>query len=192
MATTTDQVLYGVKQINIVNLSADGSADASATEYTIDNPQGVTIAAVYDGGERTVLRGGDDIVAIVEEDDKLIGFDLTMTVAELMPEVDETICGGTATPGSSKWESPTTSAEDPYPFAMEMWVKNFDESDSNSTQDGYIKFTFSFCKGRRGNQDVADKSFVTPSYSIEARVNISAGEGSYEPAMTYEKVESIS
>lgn len=192
MASTTDQVLYGVKQINITNLESDGSADASATEYTIDNPQRVSIAAVYEDGERNVLRGGDEIIAVIEEDDKLIGFDLTVELAELMPEVDETICGGTATPASGKWESPKTSSEDPYPFEMVMWVKNYDESDSNSTQDGYIKFTFNFCKGRRSTQEVADKSFGTPTYEVRARVNISGGAGNYESAMEYEKVASIS
>lgn len=191
MASTTDRVLYGVTQINILGLDTDGSADASATEYEIDNPQSVSIAAVFEGGERNVLRGGDDLVAVIEEDDKLIGFDINLTTAELMPEVDETICGGTATPASSKWESPTSSSDEAYPFEMEMWVKNYDESDSNSTQDGYIKFTFNFCKGRRGNQDVGDKSFSTPSYFIKARKNISSSED-IEPAMEYEKVTSIS
>jgi len=137
-----------------------------------------------------VLRGGDAIVAIVEEDDRLVGFDVTFKVAQLMPEVDETICGGTATPASSKWESPVDSTEEAYPFNMYIWIANYTESTSKSTADGYIKFTFPCCTGRRGSQDHSQQAFGSPSYTVEARRN---DEGSPVcPAMTYEKEDTIS
>lgn len=190
MATTTDKTLYGVEQVDIRNLLSTGAVDASATTYNIDNPQDVGITAVYIDGTRVELRGGDDLIAIVEESDKLLGFDINFKVAQLMPEVDETICGGTATPGSSKWESPTSDAEEAYPFFMHVWIKNYTESDSRSVQDGYIKFTFPFCTGRRASQDHSQQNFGSPSYTIEARRNESDSED-IQPAMTYEAKESI-
>jgi len=191
MATTTDETLYGVKQINIKNLLATGAEDPSATEYVVDNPQDVSIAAVYEDGARVVLRGGDEIIAIVEEDDKLVGFDLSFKVAQLMPEVDEVICGGVATPGSGKWESPVDDSEEAYPFYLYLWIQNYTESGSKSTVDGYIKFTFPMCIGRRGSQDHSQQNFGSPSYTVEARRNES-NPSDIEPAMTYEKVEAIS
>ena len=188
MASTNDSVLFGVKQIDMINLESDGSADASATEYSVDNPQEVSITAVYNDGERHVLRGGDDIIAVIEEDEKLLGFDVNFTLAELVPEVDGVICGGTATGASDKWESPASASEDAYPFSMEMWVQKYSESDSYSSTDGYIKFTFPFCKGRRDTQSHADKSFGSPSYVARCRRN----PDSDAVAMTYEKVASIS
>jgi hypothetical protein len=190
MADTTDKTLYGVHQIDIINLLATGADDASATSYTIDNPQDVSIAAVYEDGTRVVLKGGGDIIAIVEEDDRLVGFDVTFKVAQLMPEVDETICGGTATPASGMWESPTSDAEEAYPFNMYVWIENYTESDSRSVLDGYVKFTFPFCTGRRGTQDHSQQNFGSPSYTVEARRNESDPED-IKPAMTYEAVSSI-
>ena len=191
MSATTDKTLYGVEQVDIKNLLSTGAEDASATEYSIDNPQDVGITAVYIDGTRVELRGGDDLIAIVEEADKLLGFDVSLKVAQLMPEVDETICGGVATPASGQWTSPISDAEEAYPFYMYVWIKNYTESDSRSVQDGYIKFTFPFCTGRRAGQDHSQQNFGSPSYTIEARRNESDSED-IQPAMTYAAAESIS
>ena len=188
MTSTNDSVLYGVKQIDIVNLESDGAADASAIEYSVDNPQDFSVTAVYNDGDRSVLRGGDDIIAVIEEDDKLIGFDTSFGLAELVPEVDGTICGGVATGADGKWESPADSTEDAYPFSMEVYVQKYTEDVQYSDTDGFIKFTFPFCKGRRGGESHADKSFGSPSYDVRCRKNPSTEA----VAMTYESVESIS
>ena len=102
MAATTDTVLFGVRQIRIKGATSACVDDPSTTAYDIDNPQNVSIAAVYEDGGRYVLRGGDDIIAVIEEDDRIIGFDVSFQVAELMPEIDEVIVGGVATPASDE------------------------------------------------------------------------------------------
>jgi len=188
MATPTKSYLYGLRQIRLVNLLATGAADASAITYDITNPQSVAYSFIYIDGEEQVQRGGDDIVALINEDDKFVGVDFDVVFAALMPEVDETICGGIAT--SSKWESPITDAEEAYPFSMIIWVANYTESDRGSVQDGFIKFTLPFCKGRRSTDTNADKVFGKPAYSIEARNNESDSEDILS-AITYEKVASI-
>ena len=187
--TTGDKIVYGVRQVRIKGLLATGAADASATEYDIDKPQRLGKAAVYVNGEQSIQRGGDAIVAVINEDDKFMGVDLTLTLAALIPEVDETICGGTATPASGKWESPKSSSEDAYPFEMTVWIANYTSSDANSPQDGFIKKTYPMCKGRRASDENADKTFGAPSYTIEARRNDSGSP--ILPAVTYEKVDAI-
>jgi len=191
MSTPTKNTLYGVEQVDICNLLSTGAADASATEYNIDNPQDVGMSAVYLDGTRVELRGGDDIIAVIEELDKFLGIDINLKVAQLMPEVDETICGGVATPASKKWESPTSDAEEAYPFYVYVWIKNYTASDSRSVQDGYIKFTFSFCTGKRASEDHGQQAFGSPNYTIEARRNESNSED-IQPAIAYEYAESIS
>ena len=191
MATPTNTILYGVRQIRLLNLLATGAADASATTYDITNPQSVGYSFIYIDGEEQVQRGGDDIVALINEDDKFIGVDFNVIFAALMNEVDGVICGGTSTPGSSKWESPTTDALEAYPFSMIFWVANYTESDRGSVQDGFIKFTCPFCKGKRSTDTNADKTFGKPAYSIEARNNESDSEDILS-AITYEKVSAIS
>jgi len=189
MATPTKSYLYGVRQLRLVNLLATGADDASAITYDVTNPQSVAYSFIYIDGEEQVQRGGDDIVALINEDDKFIGVDFDVVFAALMNEVDGTICGGTSTPESSKWESPTTDELEAYPFSMIIWVANYKESDRGSVQDGFIMFTLPFCKGRRSTDTNADKVFGKPAYSIEARNNES-GETPL-PAISYEKVDSI-
>ena len=190
MASPTVTILYGVRQIRLVNLLATGADDGSATTYDITNPQSVGYSFIYIDGEEQVHRGGDDIVALINEDDKFIGVDFNVVFAALMNEIDAVICGGTSTPASSKWESPTTDALEAYPFSMIIWVANYTESDRGSVQDGFIKFTMPFCKGKRTNDTNADKTFGKPAYSIEARNNEADSEDILS-AITYEKVDAI-
>lgn len=190
MASPTKTILYGVRQVRLKNLLATGAADPSATEYDITNPQSVGYSFVYIDGEEQVQRGGDDIVALINEDDKFIGVNFDVVFAALMNEIDKTICGGVSTPGSSKWESPISDSEEAYPFEMTIWVANYTESDRGSVQDGFIKFTLPFCKGRRASDTNADKVFGKPAYSIEARNNESGDP--VLPAIAYEKVAAIS
>jgi len=190
MASPTNTYLYGVRQIRLLNLLATGAADGSATTYDITNPQSVGYNFVYIDGEEAVHRGGDDIKAIINEDNKFIGVDFNVVFAALMNEIDAVICGGTSTPASSKWESPTTDALEAYPFSMIIWVANYVESDRGSVQDGFIMFTMPFCKGKRTTDSNADKTFGKPAYSMEARNNESDSED-IESAISYEKVSSI-
>ena len=190
MASATKLYLYGVRQIRLLNLLATGAADGSATTYDITNPQSVGYNFVYIDGDEAVQRGGDDIVAMINEDNKFIGVDFEVVFAALMPEVDSTICGGSTTLGSSKWSSPTTDALEAYPFSMIFWVANYVESDRGSIQDGFIKFTQAFCKGKRSTDSNADKTFGKPAYSIEARNNES-DSGDIKSAISYEKVSAI-
>ena len=190
MASPTSSYVYGLRQVRLLNLLATGAADGSATTYDITNPQSASKSFIYIDGEEAVQRGGDDIKALVNEDDKFIGVDFTLTLAAEMCEVDSTICGGTSTPGSSKWESPTTDALEAYPFSMIMWVANYVESDRGSVQDGFIKLTMPFCKGKRTTDTNADKTFGKPTYAIEARNNESDSEDILS-AYTSEKVTSI-
>jgi len=188
MATATRNYLYGVRQIRLVNLLASGAEDPSATTYDITNPQSVGYSFIYIDGEEQVQRGGDDIKALINEDDKFIGVDFDVVFAALMNEVDGTICGGSSD-ADGQWSSPISDAEEAYPFSMLIWVANYVESDRGSIQDGFILFTMPFCKGKRSTDTNADKVFGKPAYSIEARNNES--DSPILPAIGYEEVESI-
>ena len=182
-------VLYGVEQIRVTPLLDSGAADASASAITCDDIQSLDINAVYIDGNEAVLRGGDGIKAVVKEEDTFSGVDLTMSVATLDYQLKAAIVGGQG--DTDSWEAPISATENPYPFQLEVWVKNYSESDSESTQDGYIKYTFNFCKGRLGSQNPADQNFAVEQYIIRARRNDS-NPSDIEPAIEMEKVSAIS
>lgn len=182
-------VLYGIEQFRWTQLQDDGSADPSASAITSTKIQSMDIAPVYVDGNEATLRGGDDIVAIVKEDDKFLGVDLTINTATFEGLLKAAIVGGTAS-DDDDWTAPVDDTEMPYPGKLEVWVKNYTESDSESTQDGYILYTFNFCKGKLGAQNPADQSFATEQFIIRARRNDS-DPSNIAAAVEMEVVESI-
>jgi len=162
--------MYGIRQIRVTPLLDDGSADASAEAITSTMIQQIAMASVYIDGAEVIQRGGDNIKAVVKEDDTYRGENLTLDLAAVEPELKAAIVGGTVT--DDKWEAPKDSTEMPYPFKLEAWQAVETESESESTQDGFIKHTFNYCKrGRLGSSNASQQSFTNEQYTVEARVN---------------------
>lgn len=182
-------VLYGIRQIRWTPLLDGGGADASATAINSTKIQSMDIAPVYVEGNEATQRGGDDIVAIVKEDDNFLGVDLTINTAAFEGGLKAAIAGGTSS-SDDQWSAPIDDTEMPYPGELKVWVANYTESDSESTQDGFILYTFNFCKGKLGTQNPADQSFTNEQFIIRARRNDS-NPSDIEPAIEMEVVETI-
>ncbi len=163
-------VLYGVRQIRVTPLLEDGSADASASAITSTKIQTIEISPIYIDGNQADLRGGDGVVASIQEEDVFKGVNLTMDLATVEANLKAAIVGGTV--ATNKWSAPIDDTEMPYPFKLEVWQANYDESDSESLQDGYIKHDFAFCKrGRLSTKSMGQQAFSTEQYTFEARRN---------------------
>ena len=187
-ATDPDHTLFGVRQVDLLALLDTGCADGSAVKQVIDNPQIASFTFIYEDGETFTLRGGDSIVARIEEDDTFIGVDVVLTTAQLMPDVDEIMVGGTNL--ADAWTSPVDSSEDAFPFEMEIWVQQYTESESASRADEFIHITLSFCKGRKDTWGNEDKAFGVQSYTVRARIN-ECIDAAPVAAMTYDKEAAI-
>lgn len=187
-ATDPDHTLFGVRQIDLTALLDTGCADASASKIEIDNPQVASITFIYEDGETFTLRGGDSIVARIEEDDSFIGVDIVLTTAQLMPDVDEVMVGGTNL--LDAWTSPVDASEDAFPFEMVIWVQQYTESESASRADEFIKITLSFCKGRKDTWGNEDRAFGVQTYNIRCRNN-ECIDAVPVAAIAYDKVVAI-
>jgi len=182
-------LIEGIRQIRVTPELEDGSADASAEVVTSTMIQSMDIAPAYIDGAEIIQRGGDNIVAVVKEDDKFLGVNLTLNLAALEPILKVAIAGGTVV--ADKWESPKDDTEMPYPFRLEVWQANYTESDSESTQDGFILHEFSYCKrGRLGSRNAAQQAFSNEQFTVEARRNES-NPSAIESAWTHDEVASI-
>lgn len=186
--TDPDLTLFGVRQVDLTALLDTCCADGSAVIQIIDNPQIASFTFVYEDGETFTLRGGDGIVARIEEDDSFIGVDVALTTAQLMPDVDEVMVGGTNV--GDKWTSPVDSSEDAFPFEMIIWVQQYTESESKSRADEFVKITLSCCRGRKDTWGNEDKAFGVQSYTIKARNN-ECIDAAPVAAIEYEKVSAI-
>jgi hypothetical protein len=163
-------VIYGVRSIRVTPLLDTGAADPSAVAIESTKIQTINITPAYVDGNQADLRGGDAIVATIQEEDVFKGVDLSMNLATVEADIKAAMVGGTAT--DDKWESPKDSTEMPYPYKLEAWVTNYTESDSESTADGYVKHTFNFCKrGKLGGKDMDQQAFSIENYTCEARRN---------------------
>ncbi len=162
--------IYGVRQIRVTPLLEDGSPDASATAITSTKIQKIGMTDVYIDGNAATLRGGDSVVAEIQEDDIYKGHNLTMNLAVVEPNLKAAIVGGVV--ASNKWSAPKDATEMPYPFKLEVWQAKYTESDSGSLQDGYYYHVFPFCKrGRMAGKDMDQQAFSLENYTCEARRN---------------------
>jgi len=151
-----------------------------AEAVTISTPQMLSMAPVIEEGQAGVLRGGDDLICRVQENDELVGVDLTFRDAQLNGPGVAIIDGGTWSVGDQKY-TPRAIGAAQTPFKLEVWAARYaDGSFEGEDLEGYLKFSFYYCKGQiPNNQSLEDRSFVTPSYTIKARENRAASLGAY-------------
>lgn len=181
--------IYGVRQIRVTPLLDSGAEDASAEAIISTKIQTINITDVYIDGAQNDLRGGDGVVASIQEDDIYKGHNLTMSLALAEPDLKAAIVGGTV--ADDKWSAPVDATEMPYPFKLEVWQANYTESDSESTQDGFIYHEFGFCKrGRMAGKDMGQQAFSLENYTCEARRNESDASDILPP-WEHDIVESI-
>ena len=182
-------LIEGIRSIRVTALLDDGSSDGSATPVTSTMIQSMDIAPAYLDGAEIIQRGGDAIKAVVKEEDTFLGVNITLNLAAVEEDLKVLMVGGTVT--DTLWESPKDSTEMPYPFLLEVWQANYTESESESTQDGFIKHTFNYCKrGRLGSRNAAQQAFSNEQYTFEARTNES-NPSDIGAAWEHEEVASI-
>jgi len=182
-------LLEGIQQIRVLSELVNGAADGSASAINSTAIQQMQWAPVYQEGAQVIQRGGDSILAVVEEDDTFLGYQVTLDMAALEPTLKAAIAGGTV--ASNKWSAPKDDTEMPYPFRLKAWIKNFTQSDSESSQDGFIEFEFSFCKkGKFGSSTANQQAFSNDQFTFIARKN-SSNPSAIESALTHDKVAAI-
>lgn len=162
-------VLYGLRLARLAPLGANGKLPATPEWEVIESPQQAQIQPQVITGQQQEIRGGDKLLATVQEDDQYVGIDLTFQDAVLSGEVMALIAGGTFEDG--EYEPPAIGAPRTG-FAMELYVAQYEEG-SNHESDliGYAVFEFPNCKGTLASFTAQGQNFLVPSYTIRARDN---------------------
>ena len=181
-------ILYGVRQLRVLSELDSGAADGSAVAINSTMIQQMGLTPVYIDGAETIQRGGDSIKAIVKEDDNFVGVDLTLDFAALEPALKLAIAGGAVV--GNKWSAPKDDTENPYPFRLKVWQTVETESDSESTEDGFVEHEFAFCKGKLGSITGNQQAFTNDQFTVRCRKNAS-NPSSIEAAWTTDEVSAI-
>lgn len=178
--------LRGVKGAILIPLNPDGSMPATPERHPIKTTQSVGIELEIAEGESTELRGGDTLLARVQEPDYVVAANITMTDARTDLVTEAIITGGqliTQDDGQGGQEvigiaAPTIEqqGQGKPPFALEIYVTNHNKSGG---RDGYLKYTFPFCRGNAPNIEHQDREWGTPEFEIRAEENPATGESVY-------------
>ncbi len=172
--------LYGCRLLEVVPLDPDTDFDPiTGEELLLEVPQEAGVEPDVLEGARNELRGGDRLVAIIEEEDYLVGLNITFNNAALDPEAIKVIAGGGDLILDEEEEQNVIGYESPTfddqhdgraPFQAKLYVAQFSEGFSEREElQGYVEFTFPYCKGRIPSISSAGQTFMVPSFTIEAR-----------------------
>lgn len=176
--------LRGVRGLLVTQLNADGSTPASPEVHWIDTAQKVGIELEIEEGESATLRGGDHILARIEEDDTIVGANLKFTNARFDAPATTLIGGGSLVTQDGDpntiigWEAPTISeqASGKTPFKADVYVQNYN---SSGGKDGFLKYEFRYCKGTLASVEHSDQDWGTPEFEVKGRENPYSGLSVY-------------
>lgn len=184
MATPLPQLrmgyIRGVRGAVIQSLNADGTVTSPITRYGIRTAQQVSVETVNVDGESAVLRGGDRVLTRIKDPNTTVGVNLSLQNARFDAQAIQLIAGGNLIlDGTSRvvgWEAPTVAAQaTPRHFRLEVFAVNHS---AVGGADGFIQYTFPYCRATVGNETLQDQAFVIPQLDIECVENPQGG-GAY-------------
>ena len=187
-----DGYLRGVRGILVTELEEDGSYPTTETSHWIDTAQQAELSAEVVTGETADLRGGDRLLLRLEEDDYIVGVNVTFTDARFDIEATDLIAGGTIIVATEAdvvagkievgdligWVAPTVEEQGTRtPFQADVYVQSFDEYGG---REAYLVYTFTYCKGRMPEASHSDRGWGTPEFEIKARANPGLEKSTYQ------------
>ena len=164
-------VLYGIRLVRVVALDPETGKvpELDPGWVSITTPQQASLAYQIQAGQRVEQRGGDKLIAAVEDDDELLGVDITFTDAAMNGEAWAIIDGGTWDDTGSEYIPRAVGASHPG-FACEIYQARYGKgSQHQSDEAGYVLFTFPYCKGSVTSISQQDRQFSAPQFTIKAR-----------------------
>lgn len=173
-------VIYGCRLLVLTELdeSTGLPPETSPSIVRIETPQQASITPVFAEGQTQELRGGDKLLAVIEDDPELRGLDITFSDALLNGEAMALIAGGTYE--DKKYTAPSIGTARS-PFQAELYVAQYEQASVNAGDvAGYIKFTFSYVKGRIPTFSAQDRAFMVPQFTLNCRENSTASKSIFE------------
>ena len=175
-------VLYGCKLMVVKELDPDTGLppEADGKVAMFETPQEAGINHQWITGQRQEVRGGDAVVATVEEDDELTGANITFRDAKMPGEALALLAGGTWDEVNKKYSAPRRG-EKPAAVQIELYVARYAEGHNDQSQViGYRKWTFYHAKGRVPDYTAQDRNYLVPQFTIKCTENAKADKPVYE------------
>lgn len=175
--------IRGVRGVVAQSLLESGLPAAPVVRYGIRTAQQVAVETVVVSGEESVLRGGDRVLVRIKDMDVVVGVNLTFQNARFDACAMELLAGGTLITAVidtilrvNGWEAPTVAQQaTPRYFRLEVYAVNHSVSGG---VDGFVQYTFPYCRATFGNETLQDQNWVIPELNIECTESPQGG-GAY-------------
>lgn len=187
------QIIYGVREVQVRHLNADGS-EGGAWWYATDCPVDVGISPEVEEGATNHLRCGDYIKNTMREDDQLVGASVTLSMGCRNPEIEFIIAGsvGSVTysadspPCAIGYCPPTLEEqEDAYPFEMRIYRSEID----GSNVEGFEEIHLYQCLPTYVDVGGSQQEYGTQEWTIACVENPNYGAG--KPVYCWTIVDTI-
>jgi hypothetical protein len=173
----------------VTALEKTGEPKVPTDALWVSTPQEVSIEAVVIEGESAQLRGGDRLLAEVQEDDVVTGVTVSFTNARFSAKLNQLINGGPLIMDGADivgYDAPSVAAQgagQPV-FRLEVYAQNFS---SKGQADKFVRLTLPYCKGRSSAiMSASDREWSTPTFEFKGMESPIGGTGNI-PAGPYRK-----
>lgn len=123
--------------------------------------------AYVNEGEEMALRIKNTIKAQNNFEDIVLGYDITLGAATVVPEVLVLVDGGEWDAEKSEYKAPSIGqAVNRKSFKVEVWTE---DKDCDGDVKQYMVFTFLNCKGTPLSYDFEDGEFFVPEMVLKSR-----------------------
>lgn len=140
---------------------------APKTYTLIDVATEAEVIAFMSEGAQKSLRVKNKIKAQNNMEDIVMGYDLKLTSATMIPEVLALIDGGTWTEETKTYDAPEIGAVvTRQPFTMVVYTE---QKDMDGSTLSYVAFTYKNCTGKPVDYTLKDGDFFIPEMSAKSR-----------------------
>lgn len=176
------QILYGVREVQVRALNADGSADTQADWYATDCPVDIGLAPDIEEGAKVLLKCGDKIANTMKADDQLTGMTISFSMGCRNPEMEYIIAGsvgtvtfdGTSPDCAIGFCPPTLSEQETaVPFEMRIYRSEVDGSNVVAYEEVHLYqclpafVTTGGSQEEYGTQEWSIAAVENPNYDVD-------------------------
>ncbi|MZQ75265.1 MAG: hypothetical protein GT589_03800 [Peptoclostridium sp.] len=164
--------LTGKPLVNVVRVEVI-TEETTPKTYRMGTSDKATAKPKISQGKEEILRVKNQILGLDRTEDIVVGYDLDLESAVMLPELFALIDGGTLTfdpvetTKVTKYEAPTQGvAVSRTPFTLNIFTE---EKDTDGSVLGYAQFAFKHCKGKPVDYQFEDGKFTASKLAMESR-----------------------
>jgi hypothetical protein len=168
--------LYGCRYVRVAALDSDGEVPTTPTWTVSDTPQQFGCNLVTSNGQTIELRGGDRLLASINESDEYLGFDLTFQDAKLDGEFLVATAGGEYDDQSGEYTPPAMGAAKKR-FMAEIYMANYEGGIQHEGDlVGYTVLCLWNVTASLPTLAPQQRQFLIPQVTWKARDNVAASK----------------